>query len=52
MQADLLITNARIWVARGRTASSMAVKDGVIVALDDPNLKTRETLDLDRKSVV
>ena len=51
MQADLLITNARIWVARGRTASSMAVKDGRIVALDDPQFKTRETLDLGGKHV-
>ena len=51
MQADLLITNARIWVARGRTVSSMAVKDGRIVALDDPNLEARETLDLGGKHV-
>lgn len=51
MQADLLITNARIWVARGRTAVSMAVKGGRIVALDDPRLEARETLDLGGKNV-
>ncbi len=46
MQADLLITNARIWVARGITASSMAIKDGRIVALDDPHITAAQIINL------
>ena len=51
MQADLLVTNARIWVARGQSASSMAVKDGRIVALDDSRVTATQTLDLEGKRV-
>ena len=43
---DLLFTNAKIWVTRGRTASSIGIQDGKIVSLDTPNLEARETIDL------
>jgi predicted amidohydrolase YtcJ len=43
---DLLFINAKIWVTRGQTASSMGIQDGKIVALDHPNLEARETIDL------
>jgi predicted amidohydrolase YtcJ len=46
MVIDLLFTNAKIWVARGHTASSMGIQDGKIVSLDNPNLEARETIDL------
>ena len=51
MQADLLITNARIWVTRGHSASSMAVKDGRVIALDDSSVTATHTLDLEGKRV-
>jgi predicted amidohydrolase YtcJ len=43
---DLLFTNAKIWVARGKSASSMGILNSKIVALDNPNLSARETIDL------
>ncbi len=43
---DLLFTNAKIWVARGQTASSMGIQAGKIIALDTPNAEARETIDL------
>ncbi len=46
MVIDLLFTNAKIWVAQGKTASSMGIQDGKIVALDNPNLEARDTIDL------
>ncbi len=48
---DLLIKNANIWVARGKKASSLAIDQGVVVALDNPQLEAREVLDLGGKSV-
>jgi predicted amidohydrolase YtcJ len=51
VNADLLVTNARIWVKRGCTASSLAVRDGLIIALDEPSVTARETLDLEGKRV-
>ena len=46
MVIDLMFINAKIWVTRGQTAQSMGVQDGRIVALNEPNLEARETIDL------
>jgi predicted amidohydrolase YtcJ len=51
MPADLLVKNARVWVRRGLEATSFAVKDGRIVALNDANLEATRTLDLGGKRV-
>jgi hypothetical protein len=51
MPVDLLVKNARVWVHRHLEATSFAVKDGRIVALNDPNLEAREVLDLGGKRV-
>ncbi len=45
MRADLLIQNAKIWVARGRTASSLAVQNGRVVALNDPSVSAVNVID-------
>jgi predicted amidohydrolase YtcJ len=45
MNADLLIQNAKIWVARDRMASSLAVKDGRVVALDDASVSALNVID-------
>ncbi len=43
---DLTFINAKIWVARGQTATSLGIQNGKIVALDNPNLEAKETIDL------
>ena len=48
---DLLITNAKIWVSKDQIASSLAVRNGKIVALDNENLQARARLDLAGKSI-
>jgi predicted amidohydrolase YtcJ len=41
-----MFINAKIWVARGKTASSMGLQNGKIVGLDNPKLEAQETIDL------
>lgn len=45
MKADVLFTNANIWVGKNHLAHSMALKDGKILALDQ-HMKAVQTINL------